>query len=108
MLSMGIQLAQSKSGGDASGLLTMILPFAIIFVLFYFLMIRPQGKKEKERINMLNSLRKDDRVLTSGGIYGIVTNIKDTEVTLKIDEESNVKIKVSRNAVVGIVKRAEE
>jgi preprotein translocase subunit YajC len=108
MFSMVIQLAQSQPGNGTSGLLSMIIPFALIFVLFYFLMIRPQSKKEKERLNMLGSLRKDDRVLTSGGIYGIVTNIKENEVTLKVDEESNIKIRLARHAIVGIIKRAEE
>ena len=107
MVNMVIQIAQGQPGGG-SALLSMILPFVLIFVLFYFLMIRPQSKKEKERVNMLNSLRKNDQVLTSGGMYGIVTNIKDNEVTLKVDDESNVKIRLARNAVVGIVKRAEE
>jgi preprotein translocase subunit YajC len=59
--------------------------------------------REQERQRLLNSLKKNDHVLTSGGIYGTVQAVKDNEVTLKIDEASNVKIRVARSCIVGVV-----
>ncbi len=85
-------------------LASMVLPFLIIFVAFYFLLIRPQKKQEQQRKKMLDSLQKNDYVLTSGGIYGTVVQVKDNEITLKIDD--NVKVKMARNAVVGIITKA--
>jgi len=91
----------------SSGFIHMIILFGIMFLLLYFIMIRPQKKKEQERLRMLDNLKKNDRVLTSGGIYGIITGIKDNEVTLKIDEDNNVKIRLSRSAIIGVEKSAE-
>ncbi|MEK7449133.1 MAG: preprotein translocase subunit YajC [Planctomycetota bacterium] len=102
-------MAQANSGGGgADQLLRMIVPFALIFVLFYFLFIRPQKKKEQERLKMLQNIQKNDRVLTSSGIYGIIVGIKDNEVTLRIDEKNDVKIRLARSAVIAIEKSKEE
>lgn len=90
-----------------SGFVGMLLPFILMFVLLYVLIIRPQRKKEQERLKMLQNINKNDRVLTSGGIYGIVMNIKDNEVTLKIDETTNTKIRLARSAIIGIEKSGE-
>ena len=100
-----IFLAEDAAPSGASALITMLLPFALLFGLMYVLLIRPQNKKEKERRNMIDNLQKNDHVITSGGMYGIVSNIKDDEITLKVDEDSNVKIRVSKNAIVGVIKK---
>ncbi len=73
--------------------------FAIIAFIVYFLMIRPQGKEKKRRQEMLGMLKKNDRVITIGGIVGTVTTVRDDEVTLKVDESSNTKITFSRSAI---------
>lgn len=83
---------------------SMLLPFLIIFIAFYFLLIRPQKKQEQQRKKMLDNLQKNDYVLTSGGIYGTISQIKDDEVTLKVDD--NVKIKIARSAIVNIISKA--
>ncbi|RME70551.1 MAG: preprotein translocase subunit YajC [Planctomycetota bacterium] len=80
-----------------------LLPWIAIFAIFWFLLIRPQQKQQKEREAMLARLKKNDRVVTSGGIHGVVTNVRDGEVTLKVDEANNVRIRVSRNAIAAIV-----
>jgi len=84
----------------APGMLQSLLPLVIIFGIFYFLLIRPQQKKAKEQKTMLDNLKKGDRVLTSGGIYGTIFSLTPDEVTLVIGE--NVKIKVARGYIVGL------
>jgi len=83
----------------------MLLPMAAIAVVFYFLMIRPARRQEQERQNMLSNLKKNDRVVTSGGLIGIIASIKDKEdeVTLKVDESSNVRLRVTKGSIVRVV-----
>jgi preprotein translocase subunit YajC len=100
-------LAEQTTNGaqqTGSGLLAF-LPLLAIGVLFYFLMIRPMKRQEKERQALLSTLKKNDKVITSGGIIGIVSNINDKqdEVTLKVDESSNVRIRVTRSSIARIV-----
>ncbi|MBI2933409.1 MAG: preprotein translocase subunit YajC [Planctomycetes bacterium] len=85
-------------------LMSMLVPLVVIFVLFYFLLIRPQKRQQKERDQMLAQIKKNDHVVTSGGIFGIVDKVKDNEVVLKIDERSDVRIRVLRSAIVDIRK----
>lgn len=89
-----------------SGLISMLFPFALMFLVLYLLIIRPQQKKDKERLLMLNSLKKNDYVLTSGGIYGTITNIKDNEIILKIDED--VKVKIAKTAIIAVITRSKD
>ena len=98
-------LAQVTGGGD---FITMLLPFALMFLLLYLLIMRPQRKKEKERLAMLQNVKKDDHVLTSGGMYGVVQLVKDNDVILKVDETSNIKIRVAKSAIIGIEKSSDK
>ena len=68
------------------------LPIALIFIIFYFLLIRPQKKSQQEHAKMLEALKKNDEVITSGGIYGTIVNIQDDVVTLRIDDNTRMKI----------------
>ena len=88
--------------GGSSGLLGL-WPIVLIFVIFYFLLIRPQQKKQKNHQKMLESVTKGDRVVTSGGLYGTVVGVKDNLVILKIAE--NVKIEVAKSAISHILPR---
>lgn len=72
-------------------------PLIIIFVIFYLLIVRPQKSKEKEHQKMLNSLDKNDEVVTSGGIHGTIVNVKEKSVILRIDD--NVKIEIEKNCI---------
>lgn len=90
------QTAPTGSGGGA-GMQSLIF-LLLIIVVFYFFMIRPQVKKQKEATSFRNSLKKGDRVATTGGIYGKVTDVKDQTVTLEIAD--NVIVKVDKAAVV--------
>lgn len=86
--------------------LAQFVPLILIFVVFYFLLIRPQQKKAKEHQNYLANLKKGDKVITGGGIYGQIAGISDNVVTLEIAE--NVRIKVSRSAIGGSASEAEK
>ncbi|RLD61223.1 MAG: preprotein translocase subunit YajC [Bacteroidetes bacterium] len=94
---------QGKGQGGALGSFLML--FAII-IIFYLFLIRPQMKKQKEVRNFRSSLKKGDKVLTIGGIYGKITDIKDTTVTLEIAE--NVRIKVDKSGIINDSSALEE
>lgn len=87
------QAAQPQGGGWS-----MWIMLALIFVVMWFFMIRPQRKQQKELQNFRDSLKKGDKVVTVGGIYGTVCEIKEGTVLIEVD--SNVKIRVSKNALV--------
>jgi preprotein translocase subunit YajC len=89
------------SGNSSAAFIVQILPIAAIFLVFYFLVIAPANKQKRKTQEMLNSLKKGDRVVTSGGIYGTVQGVEPEVVYLKIAD--NVKVKVSRSAISGVV-----
>ena len=89
----------------APGPLTMLFPFAMMFLIFYLIVFRPQAKARKEHEAMLKDLKKHDVVVTSGGLFGTVVNVKPESVTLRIDE--NVRVDVERSAILRLVKRVE-
>ncbi len=102
-------IAHAMSGapggaGGGGGSLGAFLPLILMFVIFYFLLIRPQQKKSKMHREMLNNLRKGDRVVTSGGLFGEITGITDTVVTMEISPK--IRVKVSRAHVAGIANPA--
>lgn len=82
-----------------------LLPLIFIFVIFYFLLIRPQQKKQKEHQAMIGNLKKNDEVVTNGGIHGTIINVKEATFVLRVDE--NVKMEVDKNAVSYIKKTRE-
>jgi len=87
------------AGGQPQGPMAMasqFLPLILIFVVFYFLLIRPQSKKAKEHKQMLDDLKKGDKVMTNGGLYGIIEEIDAETVTLKVGIGNDVKIKMNR------------
>lgn len=84
----------------------MLIPFICIGVIFYFLIIRPQTKRQKEQETLVKSLKTGDKVVTTGGIHGMISNVKDTTVIVKIAD--NVKIEVDKVAVTAVKKGADE
>lgn len=83
---------------------SQILPLVLLFVVFYFLLIRPQQKKVKEHEKMVQSAKTGDKVVAAGGIYGIISNVKDDSVLLKISD--NVKIEVLKSSITTVIKPA--
>ena len=79
-----------------------LMPIIFIFGIFYFLLIRPQQKKHKEHERMIGELKKNDEVVTNGGIHGTIVNVKDATFTLRIDD--NTKIEINKNAVTYLKK----
>lgn len=101
---MGGQGAPAAQGSGGFGDWSFIIMMVVIFAIFYFLMIRPQQKKQKELKGMLESLAYGDVVLTSGGIHGKVTGLADAVVTLEIADK--VRIKIARSAISGVLQKA--
>ena len=93
-------IALLQAGGTGAFLI-QILPIAAIFLVFYFIVIAPANKQRRKTQEMLTSLKKGDRVVTQGGIYGTVQGVEPEVVYLKIAE--NVKVKVARSAITGLV-----
>jgi len=91
-------LLSPPAGGGTNPLL-QFLPFILIFVIIYFLMMRPQIKKQKEKQKMLESIKKGDNVITMGGIHGKVMGFKDEEKTVIVKVDENVKLNIDKSAI---------
>jgi len=85
---------------------SMLIPLIVIYGIFYFLFIRPQKKEQKDRQNMINNLKKNDEVVTSGGIHGTVVNVKDKTFMVRVDDST--KIEIDKNAVNVVTKKTSE
>ena len=90
------------AGGQGGGF-GAFLPLIIMFAIFYFLLIRPQQKKAKLHREMVSSLKKGDRVVSSGGLHGVVTGLTDELVTIEIAPK--VRVKVSRGSISGAIRK---
>lgn len=96
-----ISSAYAQDAAPSGSLTDMLLPMAVIFGAFYFLLIRPQQKRQKEHAALVAALSTGDEVLTSGGIFGRISSISDHYVTLNIAE--NVEIKIQRSTVAQVL-----
>jgi preprotein translocase subunit YajC len=85
--------------------LSSLLPFVFMGVLFYFLLIRPQQKRQKQHQQLLANLKTGDRVVTSSGIHGLISNVKETTFLLKVAD--NVKIEIDKSSISGVEKQSE-
>lgn len=97
MMLADIAWAQSQASPGTGGTLLSLVPFVLIFVIFYVLLILPQRKRQKELKSMQENLKKGDKVLTSAGIWGTITNMGKTTVTLQIAD--NTKVKMQRESI---------
>ena len=88
-------------GQDLWGSLLSLAPIVLIVVVFFWLMNRSQRKKQEQREDMLSSLQRGDRVVTIGGIYGKIVEIRDESFVLRVNDEKDIKITVSRNGISG-------
>ncbi|MEI2418117.1 preprotein translocase subunit YajC [Orrella sp. JC864] len=91
---LGIVLAQAAPGGEAGGALMGMLPIILMFVILYFLMIRPQMKRQKAHRQLLSELAKGDEVVTAGGILGKVTKVSDNYVTVEVAELADKPVEI--------------
>jgi len=88
------------AGGQGAGGFASFIPIILMFAIFYFLLIRPQQKKQKEQRAMIGSLKKGDQVITTGGLYGRITGVTDTTITVEIAEK--VRVKLNRSNVAAL------
>ncbi len=102
----GISDTGSQQTAQAPNPMAMLFPFAMMFLIFYLIVFRPQSKARKELEQMVKNLKKSDEVVTSGGIFGVVVNVKPDAITLRIDD--NVRIDVEPSAIARLVKRKAE
>ncbi len=98
-------LALGKSGGESSGGggVGMLFLFGGLFLIWWFLFLRPQIKRQKDRQKMVEALKKGDRVATRGGIIGVIIGVKEKENLVVVKIAENVKVEVLKNAVEGVV-----
>lgn len=89
--------------GGGGGMMSTIIMFGAIFLIFYFMIIRPQQKRAKEREKMLSNIEKGDKVVTSGGIHGIIAGLDEKTVLLQVSE--TVKLKVDRTAIANVLSK---
>jgi preprotein translocase subunit YajC len=103
---ISIAYAMGGAGGGTAGQgggFSAFIPLILMFAIFYFLLIRPQQKKAKMHREMISSLKKGDRVVSSGGLHGVITGISDDVITMEIAPK--VRVKVSRGSVAGAVQK---
>lgn len=98
MFHAGLAYAMGAKGEGAGGFASLI-PLLLMFVVFYFILIRPQQKQARKLQDFIRNLKVGDRVVTSGGLHGTITGLTDTTVTLEIADK--VRVKVARSAVGG-------
>jgi len=97
--------AQAPSPGSPGGGLGFFVPFIFVFIIMYFVLFRPQKKRQQEQQRLMAGLKTGDRVVTNGGIHGLIANVKDTTVMLKVAD--NVKIEMEKSAITNVLKSTE-
>lgn len=97
MIALAYAAGQVPGGGGGAGGFSALIPLVLMFAIFYFILIRPQQKKQREHKEMLKALKTGDQILTVGGIYGTIIAIDESKVKLKIAE--HVKIDVARSSI---------
>ncbi|NTW53037.1 MAG: preprotein translocase subunit YajC [Chlorobiaceae bacterium] len=100
-----LMLFAPPTGGSTPNPFIQLVPLVLIFVVFYFFMIRPQQKKQKDRESLLDTIKRGDKVVTIGGIHGTVAGIETEKKTVLVQVADNVKIKFERSAIANIEKQ---
>jgi preprotein translocase subunit YajC len=98
-----IAMAPQAGGNAGGGMASTLIMFALIFVIFYFMIMRPQQKRTKERQALLESLKKGDKIITSGGLHGKIVNVDEKTVLLEVGD--NLKLKFERSAINIVVQQ---
>ena len=105
MESLAYAMGSGGTGGAGGGGFGAFLPLILMFAIFYFLLIRPQQKKTKQHKEMLAAVRKGDRIVSAGGLHGVITGIAEDVVTMEIAPK--IRVKISRGSIAGILRRDE-
>ena len=94
--------AMAPQGGEGGGgLVSTLIMFGAIFLIFYFMIIRPQQKRSKERAKLLSNLEKGDKVITNGGIHGIIAGLEEKTALVQVSD--SVKLKVERSSITTVI-----
>ena len=101
---LAVAMAPPPGGGEG-GLFSTLLMFGLIIGIFYFLILRPQQKRQKERTEMLKALNKGDKVITSGGMHGTIAGIDEKTILLQVSD--SIKLKFERSAIASVTREAE-
>jgi len=102
----GLSLFQTAAPSSTGSMISTIVMFGAVFAIFYFMIIRPQNKKQKAAEKMISSVKKGDKVVTIGGVHGTVNSVKDKTVVVKVDDST--KIEFSKSAIASVESRGEE
>lgn len=97
---------QAAAAGAAPSPIAGLMPIFLIFAIFYFLLIRPQQKQQKKQKDMLSKLKKNDEVVTNGGMHGTIVNVDEQTVTLRVDD--NTRIKFQKNTISYVKKKEQK
>ena len=100
-----IMMSADAAGSSTGSMATTMITFVLIILIFYFLMIRPQRKRDKETQAMLSAMKKGDKVVSIGGIHGTVVAVKESSVIVKVDD--NTRIEFSKNAISQVLNKKE-
>jgi preprotein translocase subunit YajC len=95
---------QASGGAGQPSMFSALIPFIIIFVIFYFLIIMPARKKQKTHQSMIGALKGGERVVTAGGIYGVVTRVMEDRVEVEVDK--NTKLQIAKASISGVIEPA--
>jgi preprotein translocase subunit YajC len=105
MIQQCLPTAFQATADPSTGIMNTIIMFGLMFLILYFMIIRPQQKRQKERQKMIDSIKKGDKVITSGGIHGTVVGVE--EKTLLVEIAEKVKVKVERASIAGVTRETE-
>lgn len=109
MTSIAYAMGQSgAAGGQGASGFTSLVPLILMFAIFYFLLIRPQQKRNKEQRLMIENLKKGDRIVTSGGLLGRITGVNEKDNTLTVEIADKVRVKLQRGNVAGLIQPGAE
>jgi|SRR3990167_5832686 len=89
----------TKQGNPMMQFLPLLI---IMFAIMYFLIIRPQKQKEKKRLEMISNVRKQDKIVTVGGVHGVVVSVKEKEVIVRVDDAKDVKLRIDKSAITSV------
>lgn len=98
---MEILIAMAPQGGGSANLISTLIMFGAIFLIFYFMIIRPQQKRAKEREKMLSNMQKGDKIITSGGMHGTIAGLDEKTILLQVGD--NIKMKFEKSAIASII-----
>lgn len=112
---LALMAADPAAGSNSASMMTSLITFGMVILIFYFMIIRPQKKRDKEAKAMLAAMKKGDKIVTIGGIHGTIVTVKDNTVVVKVDDSARIEFSknaistvVARDAVKAAPKKAEE